>query len=119
VAGDRFGFRVAVPKKGAVAGNLVHVAVVGGSAYVVQAPAASATTTCSGGGSNRVCTVTVNGAAGTVTVVDLATGVVSDGGAATITVKASGTDKYGVVLTGPVPRNLPLTVLESGTVRVE
>jgi hypothetical protein len=54
-----------------------------------------------------------------VAVVDLATGVVSDGGAATITVKASGTDKYGVVLAGPVPRNLPLTVLDTGTVRVE
>jgi alpha-tubulin suppressor-like RCC1 family protein len=119
VVGDRFGFRVAVPKKGAVSGNLVHVAVVGGSAYVVQAPAASATTSCTGKGSNQVCTVTVSGGAGTVAVVDLATGVVSDGGAATITVKASGTDKYGVVLAGPVPRNLPLTVLDTGTVRVE
>lgn len=119
VTGDRFGFQVRATRKAPVAGNLVHVVVAGGTATVVEAPAASATTTCSGGGGNRVCTVVADGPAGTARFVDLATGVVTDAGAATITVRASGTDRYGVVLTGPVPRSLPLSVLDSGSVRVE
>ena len=119
VAGDRFGFQVRVPKKGPVAGTLVHVVVTGGIATVVEAPVGSASTTCSGGGNNRLCTITADGQSATARTVDLATGVVGAAGAATITVRASGTDRYGVVLTGPAPRDLPLTLIESGAVRVE
>jgi hypothetical protein len=35
-----------------------------------------------------------------------------------MTVTASGTDRYGVVLAGVAPRNLPLTVLDAGAVKI-
>jgi hypothetical protein len=67
---------------------------------------------------NKVCTVTIDAPSATARTVDLATGTVAVASAAAMTVIASGTDRYGVVLTGPTPRNLLLTVLDAGAVKI-
>ena len=97
----------------------MHVVVGSGQATVVEATTlASYTTSCSGG-ANRVCTATISGPSAGARTVDLATGAVAAPVPATIRVTASGTNRYGVLLTGPAPLDLPLTVITSGSVRVD
>jgi alpha-tubulin suppressor-like RCC1 family protein len=119
VAGDAFGFQVRPQKKGPPLGNLVHVVGSSGVVTVAESSAVSSlSTTCTGGGSDKVCTVTIDAPSATARTVDLATGVVTAAGAASMTVTASGTDRYGVVLAGVAPRSLPLTVLDAGAVKI-
>ena len=119
VIGGAFGFTAVTPKKGSPTGTLVHVVNSGGQATVVQALSlASYTTSCTGGGANRVCTATITGTGATAHTVDLTTGAVAGPMAASIRVQAAGTDRYGVLLTGPAPLDLPLGLVLSGSVRV-
>ena len=117
---DAFGFTATSAKKGPPTGRLVHVVGGAGQAVVVDAPAlASYTTTCTGGGASRVCTATIAGAGAEARTVDLVTGDLLPGPvAASITVTAVGTDRYGVRLTGPVAVDLAPTVVTMGSVRV-
>ncbi|MDQ4053655.1 MAG: Ig-like domain-containing protein, partial [Actinomycetota bacterium] len=118
-AGDPFGFQVRPQKRGSPIGNLVHVVGSSGVVTVVESSAASSlSTTCTGGGSNKVCTVTIDAPAAKARTVDLDTGTVTTAGAASMTVRASGTNRYGIVLTGPTPRDLPLTVIDVGAVTI-
>jgi alpha-tubulin suppressor-like RCC1 family protein len=120
VGGGAFGFMARAARRGAPTGTLVHVVVGSGQATVVEATTlASYTTSCTGGGANRVCTATINGPSAGARTVDLATGDVAAPVPATIRVTASGTNRYGVLLTGPAPLDLPLTVITSGSVRVD
>ena len=121
VGADAFGFTAASSRKGPPTGRLVHVVAGGGQAVVVDAPTLSSyTTTCSGGGANRVCTATIVGSGAQARTVDLTTGqVVAGPVAASITVTAVGTDRYGVKVTGSAATvDLPPTVVTSGSVRV-
>ncbi|RYC11455.1 Ig-like domain-containing protein [Nocardioides zhouii] len=120
VAGDAFGFTATSARKGAPTGRLVHVVLGSGQATVVDtATLSSYATTCTGGGSSKVCTATIAGTGATARTVDLASGAVSGPVAASITVTAVSTNRYGVQLGGPAPKTLAPTVLTSGAVRVD
>ena len=78
VGGGAFGFSAVTPKKGSPTGTLVHVVNGSGQATVVQATSlASYTTSCTGGGANKVCTATIAGSGATARTVDLTTGAVA------------------------------------------
>jgi alpha-tubulin suppressor-like RCC1 family protein len=74
VSTEDFGFLAKAVKKGGPAGDVVHVFVSGGTAYVVQSSSLTALSRSCTGGSTKVCTVTVQANAATTTTVDLTTG---------------------------------------------
>ncbi|HZN19292.1 MAG TPA: tandem-95 repeat protein [Micromonosporaceae bacterium] len=110
-AGDAFGFRAVDPRKGAPTGDVVHVFVSGGTAYVVQSATLTSLTRSCTGGNPKVCTVTVAASGATTSAVDLLTGLVSAvPGTSAVRVDATDAaepsggalpaDKYAVAITG-------------------
>lgn len=116
-ASDDFAFQVKSSKKDAPSGDVVHVFLAGSTAYVVQSSSVTSLARSCTGGSQKVCTVTIQAGSASVSSVDLSTGAVAAVAAgaairvdATDAAEPSGgavpPDRYAVSITGPVPYTL-------------
>jgi hypothetical protein len=124
-SGDTFGFQAQPPpKKGQPSpGNVVHVAVVGTTAYVVSSGTLATFTSACTGNKTRVCSATVTASAASVTTVNLTTGLSSPpGGSAAVRVDVVAPDRYAVSVTGSVTRTIGTptapVVIDSGSIVV-
>jgi hypothetical protein len=114
---DDFGFQAKASKKDGPTGDAVHVFVAGGSAYVVQSSSLTSLSRSCTGGSQKICSTTVQAANATTFIVDLSNGtVIAMPGTSSIRIDATDAaepaggstppDRYAVAITGATTHTL-------------